>query len=103
MKTGRYSFSQLLNSPEIEQIIVPEIQRDYVWTVKNIEGLLNSIFSKYESKVRGEETLVLLSDFKTSRKMPGDSSLNENHTYTKWNWILVRQEDGSWKHVDHGY
>ena len=50
MKTGRYSFSQLLNSPEIEQIIVPEIQRDYVWTVKNIEGLLNSIFSKYESK-----------------------------------------------------
>ena len=59
--------------------------------------------SKYESKVRGEETLVLLSDFKTSRKMPGDSSLNENHTYTKWNWILVRHEDGSWKHVDHGY
>ena len=52
MKTGRYSFSQLLNSPEIEQIIIPEIQRDYVWNVKNVDGLLNSIFSKYESKTK---------------------------------------------------
>ena len=52
MKTGRYSFSQLLNSPEIEQIIIPEIQRDYVWTERNVLGLLNSIFSKYENKTK---------------------------------------------------
>ena len=52
MKTGRYSFSQLLNSPEIEQIIIPEIQRDYVWTERNVVVLLNSIFSKYESKTK---------------------------------------------------
>ena len=50
MKTGRYSFFQLLNSPEIEQIIIPEIQRDYVWTNRNVDRFLNSIFTKYESK-----------------------------------------------------
>lgn len=52
MKTGRYSFSQLLNSPEIEQIIIPEIQRDYVWTRRNVDRFLNSIFTKYESKTK---------------------------------------------------
>lgn len=52
MKTGRYSFFQLLNSPEIEQIIIPEIQRDYVWTNRNVDRFLNSIFTKYESKTK---------------------------------------------------
>lgn len=52
MKTGRYSFFQLLNSPEIEQIIIPEIQRDYVWTRRNVDRFLNSIFTKYESKTK---------------------------------------------------
>lgn len=31
MKTGRYTIYDLFNSTDIEQIIIPEIQRDYVW------------------------------------------------------------------------
>lgn len=31
MKTGRYNIAQLLTSPEVEQIVIPELQRDYVW------------------------------------------------------------------------
>lgn len=57
---------------------------------------------KQESEERGVETIVLLSDFDT-RKQPGDSSLNSYDTYTGWSWILVRDEDGGWKHIDHGY
>ncbi len=50
MKTGRYSLFQLLNNPEIEQIIIPEIQRDYVWGEQNVNSLLDSIKAKYDKK-----------------------------------------------------
>ena len=60
-------------------------------------------YCKYESEQRGVETIVLLSEFKTGKHMPDDTSLNENETYTNWNWILVREKDGTWKHIDHGY
>lgn len=50
MKTGRYKLKDLFDNKEIDQIIIPEIQRDYVWTNENVKGLLNSIFSHYEEK-----------------------------------------------------
>lgn len=54
MNTGRYSLKQLLNNSEIVQIIIPELQRDYVWAKDNVEGLLFSIFSNYEKKMVSE-------------------------------------------------
>lgn len=59
--------------------------------------------SMEEEKERGLPTIVLLSDFKTARRLPKESSLNSSATYNDWNWILVRDPDGSWRHVDHGY
>ena len=50
MKTGRYSLGELFTHNEIEQIIIPEIQRDYVWTGKNVRKLLESIISHFEKK-----------------------------------------------------
>ena len=58
---------------------------------------------KLESKERGADTLVLLSTFKTGPRQPDDSSFNTNDTYENWSWILERSEDGTWKHVTHGY
>lgn len=50
MKTGRYTIYDLFNSTDIEQIIIPEIQRDYVWAKSNVEGLFNSIFENFRNK-----------------------------------------------------
>lgn len=50
MKTGRYNIKQLLTNPEVEQIIIPEIQRDYVWKKQNVLGLLKSICDHYTQK-----------------------------------------------------
>ena len=51
-----------------------------------------------------DEVLVLSSSFETGSSLAiGDSGLNDNHTYVKWLWILVRTEDGEWQHADHGY
>lgn len=50
MKTGRYSLKDLLTHNEIEQIIVPEIQRDYVWKDSNVKKLLESILNNFSKK-----------------------------------------------------
>lgn len=50
MKTGRYSLGQLLSNDDIDQIVIPELQRDYVWTPQNVAALLRSIESNYKEK-----------------------------------------------------
>lgn len=64
MKTGRYSLSQLLSNDDIDQIVIPELQRDYVWTPQNVAALLRSIESNYKEKqaltltiTNGDETI----------------------------------------------
>ena len=49
-----------------------------------------------------DEAIVLLSSFYVDSS-GGDGSLDPNSTYSDWNWILVRSDKGTWKHVDHGY
>ncbi len=50
MNTGRYNVKSLFTSSEVEQIIIPEIQRDYVWKESNVEGLMRSIMDHFSAK-----------------------------------------------------
>ena len=50
MKTGRYSLAQLIGSDNIDQVVIPEMQRDYVWKAENVNALLRSIEAKWQSK-----------------------------------------------------
>jgi uncharacterized protein with ParB-like and HNH nuclease domain len=43
MSKALYNIKELFKDSGIKQIIVPEIQRDYVWQTKNVEKLLRSI------------------------------------------------------------
>lgn len=47
MKPGKYTIKELFVNREVEQIVVPEIQRDYVWKKEQVEGLMNSLLSDY--------------------------------------------------------
>ena len=49
-----------------------------------------------------DEAIVLVSDFQTGPG-GGDGSLNANETYRNYQWILLREKNGSWSHADHGY
>lgn len=49
-----------------------------------------------------EDVIVLISSFHVGRN-GGDGSLNQNDTYEDWLWILEKDKDGNWNHVDHGY
>jgi uncharacterized protein with ParB-like and HNH nuclease domain len=48
MKTGNYSILEILEYPNLDQLIIPEIQRDYVWDVNDVLDLLKSIRDGFE-------------------------------------------------------
>ncbi len=48
MKAGKYSVKELFVNRYVQQIIIPEIQRDYVWGEEQVIGLLNSIKKDFE-------------------------------------------------------
>jgi len=47
MKAGKYSIRELFVNNYIDQIIIPEIQRDYVWGHEQVIGLLETILEDY--------------------------------------------------------
>lgn len=57
MKAGKYSIKELFSNKNIESIIVPEIQRDYVWGEEQVEGLLFSIYDDFKS-FEGSNNLI---------------------------------------------
>lgn len=52
------------------------------------------------AKQYGGEVIVMVGDFETGSDA---GTLNANSTYRNYQWILLRDEDGSWSHADHGY
>lgn len=63
---------------------------------------VNQRESGFLEQYGGDELIVLSSAFDVDSS-GGDGSLNPNTTYTGWNWILVRDAGGQWRHADHGY
>ena len=59
-------------------------------------------YQQWAERHDADEVIVLISSFDVDSS-GGDGSLNPNSTYTRWSWILVRDKNGKWKHVDHGY
>ena len=54
-------------------------------------------------KEHGQELLIVESSFRTDESVTG-SSFEPNHTYTGWQWRLVRTQDkAGWEVVDWGY
>ena len=57
MKAGKYSIKELFTNRYVDQIVIPEIQRDYVWSGKEVIGLLNSITEDYLCFKKGFEII----------------------------------------------
>ena len=62
----------------------------------------SSNYQDWADRNDADEVIVLLSSFDVDSS-GGDGSLNPDSTYDNWMWILVRNKDGEWKHVDHGF
>lgn len=59
-------------------------------------------FTEWAERYDADEGIVLYSNFDVDPS-GGDGSLNPNSTYEDWQWILVRDNGGAWRHVTHGY
>lgn len=101
--------SELYTNEEIDsaiEIIVQEFKKDWKGcTLKEIYYAGDETSKNYQDwadRNNVDEAIVLLSSFDVDES-GGDGSLNPNDTYDNWMWILVRNDNGKWKHVDHGY
>ncbi|MFT6906651.1 MAG: hypothetical protein ACJAS1_003319 [Oleiphilaceae bacterium] len=54
MKAGKYTYKELFVNRYVSQLVVPEIQRDYVWQQEQLFGLLDSIFDDFKDYVEAE-------------------------------------------------
>lgn len=54
MKAGKYAIKDLFSNRYVQQIIIPEIQRDYVWGELQVKGLMTSILEDYNKYNSGE-------------------------------------------------
>lgn len=58
MNPGRYTIKSFFTFQNLEQVLIPEIQRDYVWQVDNITKLLQSILDDFKSKAKTDASLT---------------------------------------------
>ena len=72
MRTGRYSIGELFGNRHISQLIIPEIQRDYVWESKQVEALLRSILSNFEKwhEERSDPPWKVVPNTETTEALP---------------------------------
>lgn len=86
--------------------IIEEFKED--WTGCTLKEIYYSgdakslVYQNWADRNNADEAIVLLSTFDVDSS-GGDGSLNSNSTYENWMWILVRNKDEQWIHVDHGY
>lgn len=54
MKAGKYTIKELFVNRYLDQLVIPEIQRDYVWGPEQVIGLLNSVFADFTEFLVGK-------------------------------------------------
>lgn len=64
MNTGKYTLKEFLTNHNLDQIIIPEIQRDYVWQNENVVNFLQSILDN--SKRQANLTIGITEDILNS-------------------------------------
>lgn len=59
MKAGKYNIREFFVNRYLQKIIVPEIQRDYVWGSHQVKGLFRSILSDYKKYLNAQSPVTL--------------------------------------------
>lgn len=81
MKTGKYTLREFFSDRDLNTIIVPEIQRDYVWGKEQIMKFLGSIIDDFEEFMNPEK-------LKSIQCNPNDKDVQlEFERYYKKNYL----------------
>jgi hypothetical protein len=71
-----------------------------IWYAGDTESLNEKEY--YSDTYVYDEVIVFYSNFNVDSS-GGDGSLNPNDTYTSWDWILCRSDNGQWRILTYGY
>ena len=66
------------------------------------EFINDRMAEEWKKQYEADEAIILLSNYKVD-KSGGDGSIVPGETYSNWQWILVREGDGTWKVKTWGY
>ncbi|MBQ6082945.1 MAG: DUF262 domain-containing protein [Bacteroidales bacterium] len=81
MKTGKYTLREFFSDRDLNTIIIPEIQRDYVWGKEQINKFLESIVDDFNKYKNPDKLKKIQCD-------PGDEDVkNEFEKYYKRNYL----------------
>ena len=89
MRTGRYALKDLLQHSEVDQFIIPELQRDYVWSTLEVAKIWNSLTNKYTEKTKNSSSI----EVSQQGKLIEDVSL-VNHLNKQWDILRHKQKFG---------
>ena len=101
-------YSDIYTEEEIQEaidVIKKEFSQDWKGcTLKEIyyAGDDKALFTSYAKQYQGDEALVLKTNFHTNFSAC-KMGLNSNCDYEDYQWILIRNNNGKWKHIDGGY
>ena len=113
---------------KVDNVYVPDWKPSEIYTDSDIEAAIQTVkeyfkrefdgctltkigyvgdtfageFAERAEQYNADEAIILYSSFDVGAS-GGDGSLNPNSTYDNWQWILVRNAGGAWRHADHGY
>jgi uncharacterized protein with ParB-like and HNH nuclease domain len=59
MNAGHYTIKSFFTYQNLEQVLIPEIQRDYVWKTENIRKLLQSIMDDFTTQAGTDAVLTV--------------------------------------------
>ncbi len=98
----------------IDNVSISDWRPSDIYTDKDIEEAMTCVKIYFKENFSGctlmtmsyvgdsYEAIVISSSFITDES-GGDGPLNPNDIYEDFQWILVRNENNEWEHVDHGY
>ncbi len=102
-KSAVYSDEEINSAIEVtKDYFVENFGGCYLTEIKYGGDEMIAPFQSYATDNNADEVIVLISSFDVG-KFGGDGSLSQGSTYSNWNWILIREKDGDWRHCDHGY
>ena len=59
MKAGKYTVKDFFVNRYLQQVVIPEIQRDYVWQAEQLGGLLTSLLASFSRFVQPATNVVV--------------------------------------------
>jgi len=97
-----YAEEEIKDAAEVVLQLFEENFSGCTMTALRYPGDQTGAFQEWAEQYDADQAIILVSDFDVG-EVGDESALTPNSTYEGWQWILVRNEGGSWEAKTWGY